>query len=146
VVFPVAVGLADDTPDWSDFGHFVLSFVLSGLVALTYSFLAIQFVLLHGLYLPLTHAGQDAGQMRRELRGVLRGLGAVHVLAALVPLCAAVLQVAFAPSVSSLGFRLLVTGLIVAGMLGLGVAVGVVQHLRLLVARLTAPTGGTDLA
>jgi hypothetical protein len=83
--------------------------------------------------------------MRTELHGVLRGLAAVHVLAAMVPLTAAVLQVTLATSVSPFGFRLLVTGLIVAGMLGLGIAVGVVQRLRMLIARITPPAGDAEL-
>ena len=64
------------------------------------------------------------------------------VLAALVPLTGAVLQLVLAPAEMSLAFRLLVTALIVAGMTGLGVAVLTADHLRMLVSRWLAPEGG----
>jgi serine/threonine protein kinase len=139
VIFPLAIDAWAGGVGADVFGHFVLSFALSGLIAITYSFLGIQFVVVRGIYPRLTHPDQDPTRFARELHGVLRGLRVVPALAAVVPLTGAVLQLVLAPGDLSFGFRLLVTGLIVAGMLGLGVAVGVANHLRLLVALVTRP-------
>jgi hypothetical protein len=100
---------------------------------------------LRGLYPRLIHAEQDPRDLRRELHGVLSGLGRLQILAALVPLAGAALQLVLTPGEFTLGFRLLVTALIGAGVLGLGVAVYVTQHLRHLVMLFTSPAVHSDL-
>lgn len=133
VFFPVALNALAGPVGTSVFGHFFVSFALSCLIALTYSCLGIQFVVLRALYPRLVNAEQDPQERRGELRRLQRSLIWLQVLAALVPLVGAVLLLVLAPVEFAFGFRLLVTALIGAGMLGLGVAVLVSNHLRAVV-------------
>ncbi len=124
--------------------HFLVSFTISGLIALTYSFLAIQYVALRVLYPSLWSNAHDMRSVARsELRGQARRLGWAQSLAVLIPLAAAVMMVGVGPEeFSRTGyrtFRVLVTALIALGMTGLGVAMAVS---RLLHETLTALTGG----
>jgi serine/threonine protein kinase len=124
--------------------HFLVSFTISGLIALTYSFLAIEYVALRVLYPALWSDAHDLRTVARtELRGQGRRLGWAQLLAVLIPLLAAVLMVGVGPEEFSQAgyrtFRLLVTALIALGMAGLGVAMAVS---RLLNDTLAALTGG----
>lgn len=130
VFFPLCVHVAVGSVGWDIFGHFLLSFTLSGLIALIYSYLGVQFVVLRSLYPRLMHAEQLPGETEMELQPILRTLGIFQFLAALVPLVGAIFLVALAPQEFTLIVRLLVAGLIGAGLLGLGAAVLVTGYLR----------------
>lgn len=119
-MFPLALNDWAGPFDWPRFGHFAVSFTVSGLIALKYSFLSIQYVVVRGLYPRLTHPEMSPAQLRSEADRLTGELGWVPVAAAVVPLTAAVIQTAVAPTEFTLGFRLLVTALIVTGMIGLG--------------------------
>ncbi len=129
LLFPL--GLCCLTPDPvtpAVFGHFLISFTLSGLIALTYSFLALQFLTLRVLYPQLWVEAADLRAIARaELRGVARRLSFLQFWAVLIPLAGALLMIGVGPETSaggdSLTFRVLVTALIVLGMTGLGVTI-----------------------
>jgi serine/threonine protein kinase len=137
VIFPLALTDWAAGFDWPRFGHFAVSFTVSGLIAMTYSFLGIQAVVVRGVYPRLMHPEQTPEQRRAEGAVLAGDLGVAPLAAATVPLAAAVVQTVFAPPDMPLPYRLLVTGLIVAGMVGLGVAVWVTRRLRRVVAVLT---------
>jgi serine/threonine protein kinase len=127
--------------------HFVMSFTISGLIALTYSFLAIEYVALRVLYPALWSDGHELQQRAgSELRGQARRLGWAQAFAVLIPLLAAVLMVGVGPEEFSKAgyrtFRMLVTALIALGMTGLGVAMAVCRRLH---ETLAALTGGESL-
>jgi hypothetical protein len=121
--------------------HFLISFTISCLIALTYSFFAMQFVVLRVLYPWLwTDARDMRATARAELAGVEIRLTWFQFLAALIPLGAAVMMVAEGPQEFKEGyriFRLLVTALIALGMTGLGMAIAVSRRLHETLAALT---------
>jgi serine/threonine protein kinase len=129
VLFPVGLHLAAGPCPSGVFGHFLLSFTISGLIALTYSVFAIQFLVLGVLYPRWwTDAQGIRRHARNELQPVPRLLGLLQVLSGLIPLAGAVLMVEVGPDEFTSGyqgFRLLVTALIGLGMLGFCVAVSV---------------------
>lgn len=140
--FPLALNLVAGPVGWHVFGHFLVSFTLSGLIAIVYSYLGVQFVVLRGFYPGLVHADQGAAAAQREYQKLVGRLGWFQVLAAFVPLAGAVLLVALAPAEFTLTFRLLVTGLIGMGLMGLGAAVWAAGYLRNVAQELTgAPKG-----
>jgi serine/threonine protein kinase len=147
VLFPLGLYLFAGLRDETVFGHFLLSFTISGLIALTYSVFAVQYVVLRALYPRLWVDASDLlRQAAKELRPVARRLRVLQLLAGLIPLTGAILMIAVGPEdirSSYLGFRLLVTLLIASGMLGFGVAVSVSGLLEQTVAALTggAPSG-----
>jgi serine/threonine protein kinase len=125
--------------------HFMISFTISGLIALTYSLFAVQFLVLRVLYPRLW---VDARGLRQESRAELAPLdwrlAVFQFLAGLIPLIAAVLLVFASPEKQLRGasyqsFRLLLTALIVAGMLGFAAALSASRQLQQI---LTALIGG----
>jgi serine/threonine protein kinase len=147
VIFPLGVDwlsgpIADRTYIYS---HFMISFTISGLIALTYSLFAVQFLVLRVLYPRLWG---DARGLRQESRAELGPLdwrlAVFQFLAGLIPLIAAVLLVFASPEKQLRGasyqsFRLLLTALIVAGMLGFAAALSASRQLQQI---LTALIGG----
>ena len=126
------------------FRHFLISFTISGLIALTYSFFGAQYLALRVLYPVLWTDARDLRQTARaELAGLDSRLAWFQALAVLIPLAAAVLMVGIGPEEFSSGgystFRALVTALIALGMAGLGVTMQVSRRLQ---ETLTALTGG----
>src|SRR5262249_53590698 len=135
VLFPLLIDRRAGPVAGEVFARFVVSFTISGLIALTYSFLATQYVVLRVLYPSLwSEADDPRARARSELRGQARGLGLARVVAVLIPLAAAVLMVGVGPEEFSPAgyrtFRVLVTALIALGMAGLGVAMMVSRLLR----------------
>jgi serine/threonine protein kinase len=128
-VFPLAVHYFSDPVSVEVFGHFLISFTISGLIALTYAVFAVQYVVLRVLYPRLWGDGQD---LRRkagdELRGIDLHLRLLQLLAGLIPLAGAILMIGVGPDPSQFTaaryweFRILATGLIVVGMAGLTTA------------------------
>ena len=112
----------------------MVSFTVSGLIALTYSVFAAQFVVVRVLY---PFLWMDARELPRSARAELgaldRRLWLLQLLAGLIPLAGAVLMIAVGPeqftAASYRSFRLLVTALIGLGMIGFGVAVLTRQQL-----------------
>jgi hypothetical protein len=142
LIFPLTLWLFAGPVKASVFGHFLLSFTTSGLIALTYSVLAVEFMVLRVLYPALwCDARRLRATARKELTGEEGRLGVLQFLAVLIPLTGAVLLLGVGPETFDpagyLTFRLLVTALLAAGMLGLGVAILVSGELRQTVAALT---------
>jgi hypothetical protein len=94
------------------------------LIALTYSFLAVQFIVLRVLYCQLWVDGQDFGWVGgKGLDSFGPRLRFFQLLAGMIPLVGAVVQLGVGPDLSGdLSFRLLGTALIVLGMVGFGLA------------------------
>src|SRR5262245_43229850 len=116
LLFPICVSLFAEPAGGEVFGHFLLSFTISGLIALTYSVFAVQYVCLRVLYPRWwIDAHGLRQQARAELAGVPRRLKWLQLLAGLIPLTGAILMVFVGPEEFSRGyqsFRLLVTALI----------------------------------
>jgi hypothetical protein len=109
------------------FAHFLISFTVSGLIALTYSLFAVQFVTTRVLYPRLWADPQGVrATARAELDGLDRRLWLFQLLAVLIPLAGAALMVGVGPEQFTPSgyrtFRLLVAALLALGMTGLGVA------------------------
>jgi eukaryotic-like serine/threonine-protein kinase len=124
------------------FGHFLLSFTISGLIATTYSLFAIQFVALRSLYPRLWVDARGVSERAvAELRPLGRRLGFFQMSAGLIPLAGAVLLIEVGPGeldgAGTRSFRVLLTALIVLGMFGFGVALAVSRRLNDTLAVLT---------
>ncbi len=136
LIFPLGLQWLTPDPVGADvFAHFLVSFTLSWLIAVTYSFLAAQFLVLRVLYPRFwVEAGDMRATARAELGGLERRLGQFQFLAVLIPLAGALLMIGVGPETFQgqdyTTFRLLVTTLIALGMMGLGVAVLATSQLR----------------
>lgn len=130
IIFPLCIDLLAGPVTWQVYAHFMVSFALSGLIAVVYSYFGIQFVVLRVVYPQLGNAdARDTEGIKAELDRAARRLIFFQGLAAVVPLAGAVLLVVLASGEMTLSFRLLVTSLIVLGMLGVGIAVSVTRRL-----------------
>jgi eukaryotic-like serine/threonine-protein kinase len=104
-------------------GHFVISFALAGLIALTYSYLGTQLVILRVMYVRMWHNPQGFRQTaERELRPIESRVRLFQLMAGTIPLAGAVLIVVVSPQANHAAeydaFRLLVSVLILLGMGG----------------------------
>ena len=128
------------------FLHFVISFTLSGLIALTYTYFAVQFISLrvfcprlwldgHGLS---RHMGERLSSLRRRLRFF-------QLLAGIIPLAGAAMLVGVGPEQFDTAtyerFRLLVTFLIGMGMIGFWLASDAASYLQRTLSVLTDREG-----
>jgi serine/threonine protein kinase len=143
LLFPLGIDLLAEPVGLDVIAHFVVSFTISGLIALTYSFLVTQYLAIRVLYPTVWSDAQNLhATASTELRGQAMRLGLAQILAVLIPLAAAVMMVGVGPEDFGQGgyrtFRLLVTTLIALGMGGLGVAMMVSRLLNDTLAALTA--------
>ena len=122
--FPLAISCLAGPVGAEVFGHFAVSFTVSGLIALTYSFFAVQFAVLRVFYCRLWADGQDFGvTARREVGSLGPRLRRFQLLAGMIPLAGAVLMVGVGPEIArERTFRLLLAALIALGMAGFSVA------------------------
>jgi len=115
----------------SQYVHFLISFVLSGIVGMVYSYYGILYVVLRGLYPYLWNPERfHIATAAAELSRGTRFFGLFMVLANLIPLSGAILLIVFGESEMTLGFRLLVSGLIGVGMAGVTGLVRIIDHLN----------------
>lgn len=142
VLFPLGIDLATGgtepiEPDkrLALYGHFAVSFVLSGLIGIVFSFLGVMYVLLRAVF-PI--AGNPdtyrPGLVGAELRPLAWWFGPFVLLASAVPLTGAMMLVSLSDDRMTLPFRLLVVGLIGFGV----VAVGMAERMTRRIARLAA--------
>jgi serine/threonine protein kinase len=133
LLFPLYLHLIAGSLQLDGFIHFLVSFTISGLIALTYAVFAAQYLAVRILY-PRLWADPQGFQetARQELKTQSRHLWVFQLLAGLIPLAGAILMVAVGPdAVASYGtFRVLVTTLIALGMAGFGLALAVSQYLN----------------
>lgn len=136
ILFPLGIDLLSGGVPEGVYGHFVLSFTMSGLIALTYSVLVCEFIGLRILYPQFwVDARGFRERTQTELRGEAWRLYILQLFAGIIPLAGACLMVAVGPETlitpaSYRTFRVLVTGLIALGMLGFGVALSASDRLR----------------
>jgi hypothetical protein len=142
LVFPLGIDLIAGGVPGAVYMRFLFSFTVSGLIALTYSVLAVELVVLRLFYPGLwLEARQLRATARRELATEDGRLGVLQFLAVLIPLAGAARMLGGGPRAVSEDsyrqFRLLVTALLAAGMVGLGVAILAAGELRQVMAALT---------
>jgi serine/threonine protein kinase len=135
-IFPLVIQLTSGL-DFEIAVHFVASFCLSGLIALSYSLCGVEFVVLRGLYPSLW---QDARHFtavaREELAPVSRQLNRIELLAVAMPLVAAICLNLLA-SETDQTLRLLVTALIFLGIIGITVTGKITRYLYEVLVALT---------
>jgi serine/threonine protein kinase len=143
ILFPALISYFHVPLEVGMFGRFFISFTLSGLIAITYSFFGLEFVVLRVLYPNSWPNVRDVQQViSQEVRPHDRRLKLFQLLAGIIPLTGAFLLLTIGPDVSTSGsFRILLTGLIVLGMLGFCVAMWVNQVLSQTLAVLTRRHG-----
>lgn len=135
LVFPLVIDLVAGGIDWRTYAHYFVSFTLAGLIAVVFSFLAIQAVVFRALLPNLGNPDTyTPAAMWAEVRPITLAFGPFVLLASAVPLTGAVLLIALTDGVMTLGFRLLVGGLIGVGVAGVGIAERLTGKLRQLTA------------
>ena len=134
IIFPLTIMLTAPPLDFEVAAHFLVSFWLSGLIALAYSLCGVEYVVLRGLYPGLWRDAHNFTETARsELAPVYRQLNRIEVLAVVIPLMAAIVFVAF--GTVSVAFRLMVGLLIFLGIIGLFFTTTIANNLlRVLVA------------
>ncbi|HEY3392379.1 MAG TPA: serine/threonine-protein kinase [Lacipirellulaceae bacterium] len=116
--------------------HFVISFCMSGLIALAYSLCGVEFVVLRALYPGMWRNARDFESVaQEELTTVPRHLLWIVVLAVAIPLLAALMLLFLGNALDMI--RILAAALIVLGIAGLVVAFVVNRVLSRVVAALT---------
>jgi hypothetical protein len=125
LLYPLGIHLWAGPLPLEVFAHFMISLTVSGLIALTYSFFGVQFIVLRVLYPRLRARSQDSRQASsEELAAVRPRLRLFQLLAGVIPLSAAVLLVDAGPEIAGYQiFRLVVLALIALSMAGFVLAV-----------------------
>jgi hypothetical protein len=129
IIFPFVLHAGAGPLPWSTWMHFIVSFAIAGLIAVTYSFFLVLGVVVRLLYVRFwSNPRRFRERAAHELASVPDRLRAVSVLAGMIPLAGAMLLVLVGPSGFISGgdydaFRVLTASLILAGMAGY-VAVG----------------------
>ncbi|MFT3881169.1 MAG: serine/threonine-protein kinase [Gemmatales bacterium] len=130
------------------FIHFLISFTLSGLIAITYCYLGSQYVVLRVLLPQLCGATDQGDQsLRQELKRLPSRLLLFQVLAGVIPLSGALMIVMIGnASRGDNWFRLLVCLLIVLGMVGFVFALRITHYLQRVLGILLNPERrGSDM-
>ncbi len=110
---------------------FPVSFTLSGLIALTYAYFGVQFIVLRALYPRLWSDPAEAHQQaQKELPPVAGRLRFFQFLAGLIPVGGAGLLIFAAPDRLTVSYRFLLLGLLVLGLAGFGLAAMVSHRLE----------------
>ncbi|HEV2949951.1 MAG TPA: serine/threonine-protein kinase, partial [Gemmataceae bacterium] len=139
VLFPLLIHLTAGPISSKVFSHFLFSFTISGLIALTYSGLAVQWIVVRVLYPRLWMDGSRFRETaRQELTSLDRRLRVWQFLAGIIPLAGAALMVSVGPEEFSLGFRILAVALIALGMAGLGLGLLIGSRIQQILTALVA--------
>lgn len=139
IIFPAAIHFGSEPLSLETFIHFVISFTLSGMIAVTYCYLGTQYLVLREL-LPDLCAVSSEQQLKNELKPIPGRLAFFQMLAGIIPLSGALMVVMI--GYSSYGdnwFRLLVCMLIVLGMIGFVLSLQVSQYLQRVLSALLKP-------
>ena len=144
IIFPVAISTLSEPLPGAVWGHFAVSFVLAGLIALTYSFFAAQWVIVRLMYVRLWTDGRGfRNTARNELQPAERRARRFQRLAGAIPLLGAIVMVTVSPLPDAEEeytiFRILVTLLILLGMLGVLLTNAIQRHLSKTLTALTRP-------
>jgi hypothetical protein len=124
VFFPAFIDVRSGPIAADVYLRFFVSFTISGLIAITYSVLGLQFFVLRVLYPQLWMDGQGMRELAPlELRGLDRRLRIFQFLAGVIPLVGALMMIGVGPEEARYeSFRLLVTGMILLGSFGFSFA------------------------
>jgi hypothetical protein len=96
--FPLGLRLFSGPVSWNVASHLIISICLSGLIALTYSFVGVQYIALRVFYPRLWGKPENLqSRARVELSDMGRRLRGIQILAGLIPLCGAALLVGVGP-------------------------------------------------
>jgi serine/threonine protein kinase len=135
VLFPLLLTLTVPPISAKVDAHFLVSFCLSGLIALAYSLCGVEFIVLRGLYPGLWRDAQNFTEAaRRELAPVGAQLYVIQALALLIPLLAAIVTIILTNTSSPI-FQAMAVALILLGCIGFFVTSAITNHLsRVLVA------------
>jgi serine/threonine protein kinase len=134
-LFPLFISWTSTPLPLQTYIHFVVSFCLSGLVALSYSLCGVEFVVLRGLYPGLWQsANKFSEQARQELAPVYNQLNRIELFAVSIPLVSALLFLMLTDE-TNFAFKNIVATLIILGVMGFHLTSAVINHLtRVLVA------------
>jgi hypothetical protein len=140
ILFPLAIHLWKGPLAPALAGHFVVSFAVSGLIALTYSVRGVQYAVVRGLYRDLWADGRGArAAPAAELVGLDRRLRRLQLLSGSIPLVGACLILVVGPDDRlTIGYRLLIIALIGLRMVGFWLTVLVRERLTATLAPLRA--------
>ncbi|MFM7150515.1 MAG: serine/threonine protein kinase [Gemmataceae bacterium] len=126
-VFPWMMNADDHPQGRAIFGHFLFSFSISGLIAVTYSVIVVEFIVLRVIYPGLWLDARTMNETAAKELGRVEGrLLLLQFLAVLIPLIGAGMMIGVGPQSGAMQaadyptFRLLVTSLMGFGMAGLG--------------------------
>jgi serine/threonine protein kinase len=134
VIFPLVIDLISGPLPWGTYAHYMVSFLLAGLIGVVFCYLITEYILLRAMIPRLGNPDRYVpGGMWSEIGPLTVPFAPFLLLACAVPLTGAVLLVAFADGVMTLGFRMLVAGLIGLGVAGVGIAERLTRKLRSLV-------------
>ncbi len=134
-VFPAGLYMLAEVQPVAALAHFGTNLLMSGSIALSYSYVGVTWLVLYVLYPRQWKftAGLVRDDARAEVRLLTKPLAWCRTMAGLVPLLSAVLIIAIGPSQFSsseyAGFRVLLTLLISLGMLGYHVSSRLVERL-----------------
>lgn len=141
IFFPAMLHYLRGPVDAMVFWHFLISFFLSGLIAMTYSLASIQYLALRIFYPHLWRSTEAIEETTRsELRDVPSRLRLIQLLSGLIPLLGAALIVSIQPDHQLFDknmFRALSVGLIAMGMAGFQLAVTACDAVRGTIAALS---------
>jgi len=125
LLFPLAIDLAAGRFEHPTqvYLHFALSFTLSGLIGVVFSYLGVQYVVFRAL---LPRMGNPdtftSAAAAAEVRPLVAPFGPLVLLASAIPLTGALLLIAFSEGTMTFWFRVLTAGLIGLGALGVALA------------------------
>ncbi len=148
-LFPLAIAVMAPVIQLDAAAHFLVSFLLSGLIALAYSMCGVEFIVLRCLYPALWRDTKNFSEIaQQELRPVYKQLNRIELLAVLVPLVGAIvflmlgkMHVGTANAADNAAaetvFRSMGAALIVLGVLGIDITRAVTNHLASVVRALT---------
>jgi eukaryotic-like serine/threonine-protein kinase len=124
LIFPVLIDWIEGPLTWKIYAHFLISFSLSGLIAMIYTFFGVHWIVLRVVYPRVDIPDRDRGSpIEEELKPTHQWLAIFQVLSGLVPLIGAILMILLAEGSITLYFQLLASGLILLGVLGVGIAI-----------------------
>jgi hypothetical protein len=135
LAFPLVIDLAAGGVGPDLYAHYLVSFTLAGLVGVVFCYLTTEYVVFRSLLPRLGNPDTfSPAAAWEEVRPLTAPFGPFLILACIVPLTGAVLLVVLSDGYMSLGFRLLVAALIGLGVAGVGIAERLTRKLRSLAA------------
>jgi serine/threonine protein kinase len=143
LLYPLGIHFWAGPLNLAVYAHFILSLTVSGLIALTYSYFGVQFMVLRVFYPWLWTEAKDRRQTTRaELASVQPRLRRFQLLAGVIPLTAAFLMVDVGPDIAGYHtFRLLILFLVALSLAGFVLAISTSNLLSQTLAVLTVSEG-----